>query len=98
MKLPSNSVQSLIDTIYPGISTIPSNHELDKYFLERTILSACNDDVDELNQMLLDKCQGEETVFHSADSVVTEVGVDSGMQYPVEYLNSICASGLPLAR
>lgn len=98
MKLPSNTVESMINTVYPGISTIPADHEQDKYFLERTILSARNDDVDELNQMLLDKCQGEETIFHSADSLVTEEGVDSGFQYPIEYLNSIRASGLPLAK
>ena len=96
MRLPSNSVQSLIDAIYPGISLIPENHQQDKYFLERTILSARNDDVDELNQMLLDKLSGEEKVFQSADSVVTEEGVDSGFQYPVEYLNSVCASGFSL--
>jgi ATP-dependent exoDNAse (exonuclease V) alpha subunit len=96
--LPSNTVRSLIDTIYPGISTIPADHDQDRYFLERTILSARNDDVDELNQMLLDKVAGEEVVYHSADSVVNEEGVDSGFQYPVEYLNSIRASGLPLAK
>ncbi|KAJ6456620.1 hypothetical protein C8R47DRAFT_957152, partial [Mycena vitilis] len=72
MKLPNNNVQSMIDTIYPGISTIPAIHDRDKYFLERTILSARNDDVDELNQDLLHKFQGAETVFYSADSVVTE--------------------------
>jgi hypothetical protein len=98
MKLPSNTVQSVIDTIYPAISTIPANHNHDKFFLERTILSARNDDVDEMNKMLLDKFQGEQTILYSADSVVTEEGVDSDFQYPVEYLNSIRASGLPLAK
>ena len=98
MKLPSNTVDSLVESVYPGLSGIPANHDRDKYFLERTILSARNDDVDELNQMLLDKFQGEEKIFHSADSLVTEEGVDSGFQYPVEYLNSIRASGLPLAK
>ncbi|KAJ6466772.1 hypothetical protein C8R45DRAFT_761579, partial [Mycena sanguinolenta] len=72
MKLPSNNVQSLINAIYPGLSTIPSNHQLDKYFLDRTILSARNDDVDDLNRKLLDKFGREETVFHSADRVVRE--------------------------
>ena len=89
---------SLIDAVYPGISLIPENHQQDKYFLEHTILSARNDDVDELNQMLLDKLSGEEKVFQSADSVVAEEGVDSGFQYPVEYLNSVRASGFPLAK
>jgi hypothetical protein len=50
---------------------------VDKYFLERTILSARNDDVDDLDQKLLDKFLGEQTIFHSADSVVKEQGVDS---------------------
>ncbi|KAJ6523319.1 hypothetical protein B0H19DRAFT_889192, partial [Mycena capillaripes] len=67
---PANTVESMIDTIYPGISAIPPDHQRDKYFLERTILSARNDDVDELNQMLLDKCQGEEKKIHRADSLV----------------------------
>jgi hypothetical protein len=98
MKLPENNVPSLINTIYPGISTIPSNHDVDKYFLERTILSARNDDVDDLNQKLLDKFIGEQTIFHSADSVVKEQGVDSNFEYPIEYLNSIRASGLPLSK
>jgi len=98
MKLLSNTVPSLMDSIYPGIATIPANHDQDKYFLERTILSARNDDVDELNKMLLHKFQGEESVFNSADSVIREEGVDSEFEYPVEYLNSIRASGLPLSK
>ncbi|KAJ6459866.1 hypothetical protein C8R45DRAFT_769046, partial [Mycena sanguinolenta] len=72
MKLPHNTVQSLIDTIYPGISTLSADHHHDKYFLERTIISARNDDVNDLNANLLNKFTGDETVFHSADSVVTE--------------------------
>ena len=68
------------------------------YFLECTILSAHNDDVDDLNDKLLARFTGEMTVFHSADSVVTEVGVDSAIQSPIEYLNSIRASRLPLAK
>jgi hypothetical protein len=75
MKLPSNSVESMIDTIYPEISTIHPDHDQDKYFLEHTILSARNDDVDELNKALLEKFPGEKTVFHSADSVIREEGV-----------------------
>jgi hypothetical protein len=90
---------SLIDALYPGIDTLtPENH--DDYFMERTILSARNDDVDQLNQSVLDRFPGEQKVFHSADSVKYEKGVDvdGNVQYPVEYLNSINASGLPLAK
>jgi hypothetical protein len=90
--------ESLIDSLYPGIDTLPpENHN--NYFLERTILSPRNDDVDQLNQSVLDHFPEEEKIFHSADSVVYEEGVDDGdMQYPVEYLNSINASGLPLSK
>jgi ATP-dependent DNA helicase PIF1 len=54
--------------------------------------------VDDLNQNLLHKFLGEQTIFHSADSVVKEQGVDSNFEYSIEYLNSIRASGLPLSK
>ncbi|KAJ6480368.1 hypothetical protein C8R45DRAFT_761371, partial [Mycena sanguinolenta] len=65
MKLPQNTVQSLIHTIYPGIYTLSADHHHNKYFLEH--ISAHNDDVDELNTNLLNKFTEDETVFHSAD-------------------------------
>ena len=42
--------------------------------------------------------QGNELTFHSADSIMREGGVDSEFEYPVEYLNSINLSGMPLAK
>jgi len=48
MRLPQNNVQGLIDAIYPDIHQL--NRE-DKFFLERTILFATNDKVDNLNQV-----------------------------------------------
>jgi PIF1-like helicase len=68
-KCPENTVASLIDTIYPGISD--HAQQLDQYFSERVILSSKNDDVDDLNHSILQKFPGEERVFHSADSVQT---------------------------
>jgi hypothetical protein len=101
MKLPTNTVDALIDALYPAMSTLQLHDEAayDQYFLERTILSARNDDVDDLNQKLLEKIPGEERVYNSADSVGHEKGADAqGFQYPVEYLNSIKASGLPISK
>lgn len=90
---------TLVDALYPGITTLAANQNHDAYFLERTILSARNDDVDKLNLNVLKQFSGESQTFHSADSVVYEEGVDDeDMQYPLEYLNSINASGLPLAK
>jgi len=98
MVLQQNSLECLINTIYPGLSEIPANHRQDKFFMERTILSARNEEVDELNQQLLDPFAGEEVVFHSADTALTEEGLDSGFEYPTEYLNTVKGSGLPLAK
>jgi ATP-dependent exoDNAse (exonuclease V) alpha subunit len=91
-----NRVDDLIDAIYPEID---AEHKPDQYFLERTILSCKNDDVDDLNQTILAKFPGNERVLMSADSVVLEAGVDTDFQpYPVEFLNSLKTSGLPLAQ
>ena len=66
-KCAENTVQSLIHTIYPGIGLLP--HPEDCYFLERTILSSRNDDVDDLNHAILNCFPGELQVFQSADSI-----------------------------
>jgi hypothetical protein len=84
-----NSVASLINAIYPDIV----NEKLDRYFMDRTLLCGTNNDVDDINTEILKKFPGEEKVLHSTDSV----GRDE-TPYPVEYLNSIKASGLPLAK
>jgi ATP-dependent DNA helicase PIF1 len=62
---PHNTVESLIDSVYPGISHLP--HPPDHYFTERCILSARNDDVDHLNEKILNDLPGEERVYLSAD-------------------------------
>ena len=91
-----DTVDSLIDAIYPGIV---QGEKPDDYFKNRTLLSCKNDDVDDLNSDILARFPGEEKVLRSADSVVTNDGVPIDYQpYPVEYLNSLNASGLPLAR
>lgn len=90
-----NTVDNLIASIYPGI-TNPIRPDND-FFTDRTILSARNDDVDDINHRILTQFPGHESIFNSADSVVTEAGTDSDIDYPIEYLNSIKTSGLPLA-
>ena len=86
-----DSVDSLIDAIYPGIT---QGGKPDKYFAECTLLSCKNDNIDDLNEDILAKFPGEEKILMSADSVTT----DDGLAYPVEYLNSLNVSGLPLAK
>jgi ATP-dependent exoDNAse (exonuclease V) alpha subunit len=71
------------------------------YFSEQTILSSLNVDVDALNKLVLEKFPGRLHVFQSADFIPSSEqsgGEDPMLNYPVEYLNEINCSGLPLAK
>jgi hypothetical protein len=98
LRCPQNTVQSLINMLYPNIAE--ENSLTDAYFLERTILSARNDDVDELNAMLLNRMPGEKKLFQSSDSVEQKAGEDEIDEdaYTVETLNAINLAGLPLSK
>ncbi|TDL14452.1 hypothetical protein BD410DRAFT_734069, partial [Rickenella mellea] len=58
---------SLINAIYNGLQ---NGQPPSDYFLHRMILSARNDDVNDINSIVLAQLPGEERVFTSADSVV----------------------------
>jgi len=90
MRLPQNDIQGLVNAIYPDID---QGNKPDAYFLERTILSSKNDTVNRINQMVLDRFPGEETVVISAD----KVNGHNSDTYPTEFLNSLTISGFPLA-
>ena len=88
--------QSLISAIYPAIGD--PGHS-DQYFLDRTILSGRNDDVDELNACILDKFPGQESILWSADKVDMEhTHENEALLYPPEFLATLRGTGLPLAR
>ena len=94
-KCTENTISSLISAVYPGIKELP--HPPDLYFAERTILTSRNDDVDDINEKMLLDFPGVMKEFLSADSV--KANNEDGQEellYPVEYLNSITCSGLPL--
>ncbi len=93
--LANNSLSELIKYIYPNIQ---AGHFQDCFFLERTILSGCNDDVDEINQQVLDMFPGQETVYWSTDKKIEEELDDAATLYPVEFLQNFNASGLPRAK
>ena len=96
MCLNDKTVDSLINTVYPGIEHGDKSAE---YFLDRTILACRNDEVDDINEAVLAKFPGNERTLLSADSVQTQDGAINDYQpYPVEYLNSLTASGLPLSK
>ena len=98
MKCTVNSVDCLLDTIYPGLDSPDLAPE---YFSERTVLSSLNVDVDALNKVALGRFPGPVKEFHSADFIPSseQSGEEDPMlNYPVEYLNEINCSGLPLAK
>ena len=91
-----NSMESLIGHTYPDIHL---GNKSNQYFLERSILCCKNDDVDAINKVILEMMPGREKVLNSADSIELANEAQEGYQpYPVEYLNSLNASGLPLSR
>ena len=79
-KCPQNTLDSLIATLYPGISddTLPS----DQYFTDRCILSAWNEDVHSINAQVLNTFPGEERIYQSADWVASENDDDISSIYP----------------
>jgi ATP-dependent DNA helicase PIF1 len=65
---PENTVDSLFDTIYPGIHML--SHP-DQYFSERIILSTMNNKVNELNNTVLAKFPGNAQLFPGVDFIQT---------------------------
>ena len=98
------TLDSLINITYPDLAYYAnqgiSNREVEicnQYFQERTILTSKNQDVDDINSKLLKSFPGEAMSYYSIDEAIIEEGIDNVANgYPIEYLNSITYSGLPL--
>ncbi len=91
-----NTMDNLISHTYPDIHL---GNKPNQYFLDRTILCCKNDEVDGINKTILDMLPGREKVLNSADSIDLANEAQDGYQpYPMEYLNSLTASGLPLSK
>ncbi|KAL5718706.1 hypothetical protein ACHQM5_011583 [Ranunculus cassubicifolius] len=89
------TIDELINSIYPDL------HHLDtttpSFLTDRTILSALNDDVSNINEETLRKFPGKAHEYLAADKVI-EDDVDSqhnGIKYTTEYLNTLNPSSLP---
>ena len=88
-----DTVEDLISKIYLS----DPERKLDQWFSEHTILYWKSDDVDYLNSDILDMFPGEQKIMQSADSLVTDSPDEMQNAMPVEFLNFITASGLPLS-
>ena len=65
----------------------------------RVILSPFNEEVRLINERILEKLRGDLVIFNSIDTVGAVAGEDLCMlqqMYPVEFLNSVNLTGLPL--
>ncbi|KAF8056723.1 hypothetical protein N665_1269s0010 [Sinapis alba] len=67
-----------------------------KFFQERAILCPTNEDVNIVNDYMLDKLEGEEKVYYSADSIdPTDLNSVNNEALTPDFLNTIKVSGLP---
>jgi hypothetical protein len=84
--------QTIVDSTYP---TLISNYKEREYLKERAILCPRNDTVNEINEYIMSKLQGEEVTYLSSDSVcnASTNGLDS--MYPMEFLNTLKFPGIP---
>jgi len=88
-----NDMHLLIDALYGELLDPTRDHALpNDYFLDRTILSAKNVEVNEINSTVLASFTGETTIYTSVDSV-TEKEYD---YIPTEFLHTLDPSGFPL--
>ncbi|CAG8661824.1 14593_t:CDS:2 [Cetraspora pellucida] len=67
----------------------------DEYLKDRMILSACNDNVHDINCAVFDMFFGEKHTYLSTDSAIIEDRADNNNIYPIEYLNTLNPSGMP---
>jgi PIF1-like helicase len=78
------SMDNLIDRVYPQIHTINNLSESDRriYFSERVILAALNSDVDGLNDAYLNRLSGDSMTYLSIDTALDEGGNTDYNIYP----------------
>ena len=87
-----NTAEELANKVFPQLS---SNYKNKEWLCERAILAPRNDITREINEKLIKHIPGNVFVYKSVDSVVN---INEGVQYPVEFLNSLELPGVPSHR
>ncbi len=88
----STTPGDLIDEIYPNLRAGLTDDEIKN----SAILTPLNKDVDNINKIAMNKCNGEQfDAVYSEDSVVDE---ETDHRYSEEYLNRLNVSGMPKHR
>ena len=84
---------TLINAIYPSIQSLEPQPQ---YYSNRAILAAKNVDVDAINQAAFDVFPGDARIYTSNDRIIDADDPEAAaLNYPIEFLNSISASGIP---
>ena len=86
--LPGSTLHDMVDWVFENLSQNMHNHQ---WLYERAILCPTNAEVDTVNQYIAQKFPGEEHILHSVDTVEAH----DSHNYPVEFLNTLCPSGMP---
>ena len=89
-----DSITGLIFTTYSHIDHPQNDYQ---YYLDQTILSKKNLNIEEINSEILHGFTKQERILQSTDSVNSNDGITKSL-YLMEYLNSLRASSLSLAK
>lgn len=83
------SMLQVVSWVFPDLDKRHTDYE---WMAERAILAPKNTAVDDINAVVSDVFPGELNICTSADRTVND---DDATRFPIEYLNSLNAAGLP---
>ena len=88
-------LKELLANVYPQLEIRSTSTPA--YLTERSILSARNDDVNDINAAALNVFPGDARTYLAADKMSEDDALDHSItyRYPNEYLNSLDPPGLP---
>ncbi|KAL9293419.1 putative DNA helicase [Arabidopsis thaliana] len=91
----NDPIEAITKAVYGDLDLLQPNND-PKFFQQRAILCPRNTDVNTINDIMLDKLNGESVTYLSADSIDPQDA--ASLNNPVltpDFLNSIKLSGLP---
>uniref|UniRef100_UPI00358FD09C uncharacterized protein n=1 Tax=Myxine glutinosa TaxID=7769 RepID=UPI00358FD09C len=83
---------SLAEAVFGNLNEIHSNYDA---LAQRAVLCPKNESTFVINDEILDAFPGEEKTYFSADSIVCD-DLEEALNYPMEFLNQLTPSGMPL--
>ncbi|CAN7030702.1 unnamed protein product, partial [Brassica oleracea var. botrytis] len=91
----NDPIEAISEEIYGTATSLHEKKEA-KFFQERAILCPTNEDVNKVNEYMLDKLEGEEKTYNSADSNdPSDTSAVNNEALSADFLNTIKVPGLP---